>query len=61
MVRILLAACVLLYTLYYLLNHSTNNDDVNIQDRAKHETEKVQEILDQRKDELNNKLNQSLQ
>ena len=61
MVRILLAACVLLYTLYYLLNHSTNNDDVNIQDRAKHETKKVQEILDQRKDELNNKLNQSLQ
>ena len=60
MVRILIAAGVILYALYYLMNQSDMNGEVKVHERAEHEAAKVQKILDQRADDLKEQLNQQL-
>ena len=61
MLRILISAGILLFIAYYLLNNSSTTDGVKIQDRAEHEADKVKEILDQRTEDLQKKLDAQLQ
>jgi len=60
MVRILIAAGIALYALYYLMGNSGMNDEVKVHERADHEAAKVQKILDQRTGDLKKKLDQQL-
>ena len=61
MIRLFISALALLFTLYYFLNNPNVNDDVKLSDRAEHEGEKVQKILDQRTENLQQQLDAQMQ